>query len=90
MPKFRKKPVEIEARQYCRNNSKNILDWLNSEGCDAYLIPDELFTENDAILIPTLEGDHRANIGDFIIKGIAGEFYPCKSAIFAQTYDSVA
>lgn len=37
--------------------------------------------------IPTLEGDHIANIGDWIIKGVKGEFYPCKPDIFAATYD---
>jgi hypothetical protein len=41
------------------------------------------------LVIHTLEGDHRANIGDFIIRGVQGEFYPCKPDIFAQTYEPV-
>lgn len=40
-----------------------------------------------AMVIPTLEGDHLANVGDWIIKGVKGEFYPCKPDIFAATYD---
>ena len=39
--------------------------------------------------IPTLEGNMKANIGDYIIKGINGEFYPCKPGIFAKTYEEV-
>ena len=43
----------------------------------------------DALLIHTLEGDHRADIGDWIIRGVKGEFYPCKPEIFALTYEAV-
>jgi hypothetical protein len=39
------------------------------------------------LIIPTLEGDHTASLGDFIIKGVAGEFYPCKPDIFERTYE---
>ena len=41
------------------------------------------------IVIPTLEGDHRADVGDYVIQGVQGEFYPCKPDIFAATYDAV-
>lgn len=87
MSYYRKKPVVIEARQFDGDNADNILEWVNGgyDG-DAYLIPSGQFTGN-ALIIPTLEGDHRADIGDWIIKGIKGEFYPCKPDIFAATYE---
>lgn len=80
MPKFRKKPVEIEARQYTRNGleAEQVAAWCGGAQTD------------DGLIIHTLEGDHLANYGDWIIQGVAGEFYPCKPAIFEQTYDSVA
>jgi hypothetical protein len=74
---FRKKPVVIEARQWTGANAVDLLDWIAPEA-----------TQDGAILtIPTLEGDHEASLGDWIIKGVAGEFYPCKPDIFATTYD---
>ena len=45
--------------------------------------------EKGKLIIPTLEGNHEAIVGDFIIKGVQGEFYPCKHDIFMQTYDIV-
>ncbi len=81
MTQYRKKPVVIEAIQYTGFNPVDVdkffgdfADWEPSiEG----------FT------IKTLEGDHLAQPGDWIIKGEAGEFYPCKPDIFAKTYDPV-
>jgi len=91
MPKFRKKPVEIEAVQFDGNNADEILDWVNEhneDGNTAHLVPHGEFTK-DAIIIPTLEGDHRADVSDWIIQGVKGEFYPCKPDIFEATYDAV-
>jgi len=80
MSKFRKKPVVIEAVQW-DGNLDTILDLY---------IPEAWQTLGDrALVIPTLEGEMRADVGDWIIKGVAGEFYPCKPAIFASTYDPV-
>ena len=82
MPKFRKKPVEIEAVQYVSGGQNVVESWLI--GYDKR----ELFgVEGDDILIHTLEGVMRANPGDWIIRGVKGEFYPCKPDIFAATYD---
>jgi len=80
MPIFRKKPVEIEARQYTRNaiEAEQVADWCDGTQTD------------DGCVIHTLEGDHLANYGDWVIKGVAGEFYPCKPEIFAATYDAVS
>ena len=87
MPMFRKKPVVIEARQFTASESViGILEWVNKGQSEkgrtyAYLNMHEM-------IIPTLEGDHTATIGDWIIKGVAGEFYPCKPEIFAATYEA--
>ena len=78
--KFRKKPVEIEAMQWTGNNIEEI-----SVFCG----------ENSAILdgrqlyIFTLEGTLRADAGDWIIRGVKGEVYPCKPDIFEQIYERV-
>jgi len=79
--KFRKKPVVIEAIQYdgSRENLAAILKLGNSS---IMLYPDHL-------VIKTLEGNHRADKGDWIIRGIKGELYPCKPDIFEQTYEAV-
>lgn len=78
MAKYRKKPVVIEAIQWNGENTMEILKWAGNK---AYL--------HDSIYIKTLEGDHKATIGDYIIKGIKGEFYPCKPDIFEATYEKV-
>lgn len=78
--KYRKKPVVVEAIKY---NGKNMDEVQLKLG-----IPElqQEFT-SDNIIIPTLEGDMTAKPGDFIIKGINGEFYPCKPDIFEATYE---
>lgn len=88
MPIFRKKPVEIEARQYMNDSSSyELLRWIN-EGQNKN--GKQFATwQNDTLTVPTLEGEHIASVGDWIIKGVAGEFYPCKPDIFAATYDAV-
>ena len=88
MAKFRKKPVVIEARLYPNNECNyDLLHWIN-EG--QHTNGKEFATWiNGIFTIPTLEGLHRANAGDWIIKGVAGEFYPCKPAIFEATYEAV-
>lgn len=86
--KFRKKPVAIEARQFETNNAPNddhmdsLRDWINNEGGMAR-------HDSTDIFIHTLEGEMRASVGDWIIKGVKGEFYPCKPDIFAATYEPV-
>lgn len=80
MPMFRKKPVVIEARQWTGGNAVNLLDWIKPEARQ----------EGSVLVIPTLEGDHEASLGDWIIKGVKGEFYPCKPDIFEATYEPVA
>jgi hypothetical protein len=85
MPKFRKKPVAIEAIQWDKSVDAlvAIIEWL---GYDIH----SDFTKPDApIIIPTLEGDVIARLGDWVIKGVKGEVYPCKPDVFAATYEPV-
>lgn len=80
--KFRKKPVIIDAIQFDGNNGEDIEEFTNYAAR-------RLATHTPLMIITTLEGDHRARTGDWIIKGIAGEFYPCKPDIFDATYEKV-
>jgi hypothetical protein len=74
---FRKKPVVIEARQLMHDSYDEVIDWCGGK------------IHQRGIVIETLEGDHLALMGDYIIKGVAGEFYPCKPDIFEATYEAV-
>ncbi len=94
--KFRKKPVVIEAFKYDG-------DLMGSDG--KYYVPDWAveahkegilyFGEHEAaelayeLSIKTLEGDMRVSVGDYVIRGVQGELYPCKPDIFEQTYEEV-
>jgi len=81
MGKYRKKPVVIEAVQWTGENADVVAEFFGQE---------DTFGLNDGIWnIMTLEGTMAASPGDWIIKGVAGEFYPCKPDIFEQTYESV-
>lgn len=81
--RVRKKPVEVEARLLTEENSKEIAEW-----CGGLHDVNDL-TAEPSIKIYTLEGVMTAMLGDYIIKGVAGEFYPCKPTIFNNTYDIV-
>ena len=84
MPEFRKKPVVVEAHQYGPGNCDFIHRWA---GIVAKRQPHECGVT--PLVIPTLEGEHIASPGDWIIKGVKGEFYPCKPDIFEATYEPV-
>ncbi len=83
---YRKKPVVIEAIEW--DGSRDA--WLAIEKW-AFAYVDKLDSNlhNQTIQIPTLEGEMTANKGDYIIKGVANEIYPCKPDIFAATYEEV-
>jgi hypothetical protein len=84
MARFRKLPVVIEAVQWDGNLSNpEFAKLLAASTVES--VSQELL--EDAIIIPTLEGDHRGDVGDWIIKGVKGELYPCKPDIFAATYE---
>lgn len=80
--KYRKKPVVIEAIQWTGNNWNEIFSFIG----DVFKSQNNM---DGTIEINTLEGNMVANIGDWIIKGVKGEFYPCKPDIFEQTYEKV-
>ena len=85
MAKYRKKPVVIDAVIW-DGHPGTANDFLGEAYGEDWLYQDG-GTSN--IVIPTLEGNMIGDIGDYIIKGINGEFYPCKPDIFAKTYDAV-
>jgi hypothetical protein len=91
MPKFRKKPVEIEAIRYVGGavNRQAVLDFTGLDASNAKTIYWRSIPQGGEIVIRTLEGDLIASEGDWIIRGVKGEVYPCKPDIFAMTYDAV-
>ncbi|MFV0351212.1 MAG: hypothetical protein ACK5JF_02725 [Oscillospiraceae bacterium] len=85
--KYRKKQLEIEAVQFTRHNWEEVRAFTNGT---AYALKIEKHIDGRCTcIIPTLEGQHIATEGDFIIEGFAGEFYPCKPEIFAESYECV-
>lgn len=86
MGKYRKKPVVIEAVQWKGMGFQQWHEMRDFVG--SALFPYET-NPPDNIVIRTLEGDMRAVPGDWIIKGVKGEFYPCKPDIFEATYEAV-
>lgn len=90
MAKYRKKPVVVEAIQWTGNNLEEIHKFVG-KNLLIHTRYDELVNLNvvEYIEIKTLEGDHLAKAGDYIIKGVQGEFYPCKPDIFLETYEEV-
>ena len=93
MPKYRKKPVVVEAIQWTGSNLEEIRNFVGSdliEECvELFDIKRTLKEMLVDIAIDTLEGTMRVDYGDYIIKGVQGEFYPCKPDIFEQTYEEV-
>ena len=81
MEKYSKKPVVIEAVQWTGENVKEVMDFMNWRNA--------AHDAASGLTIRTLEGNHHASPGDFIIKGVNGEFYPCKPDIFEKTYEKV-
>ena len=90
---YRKKPIVIEAIQWNGLNAEEIFDFVGKKL--KYYVDEGRSTAYDAgqgppicvIEIPTLEGTMQATTSDYIIKGVQGEFYPCKPDIFEKTYD---
>lgn len=88
--RFRKKPVEIEAMQFTDLDSYlDIVAWMKGSG-DTHALADEVRYETPIMLLHTLEGTMAASPGDWIIRGVKGEFYPCRCDIFEATYDVVS
>ena len=78
--KYRKKPVIIEAIQWAGDNIEEIKQFTKSS---------ITYTGGDFFYVPTLEGVMKASLNDYIVKGIDGEYYPCKPNIFELTYELI-
>ena len=90
--KYRKKPVVIEAIKWDGLNLQEVKDFVgDSLDCEIYDSAWEVGVAAPVadMKIKTLEGNMQVNIDDYIIKGVQGEFYPCKPDIFEQTYEKV-
>ncbi|MCG7592434.1 hypothetical protein [Mycobacterium sp. PSTR-4-N] len=96
--RFRKKPVEVEAMQWPRDDETDyqsvvrraaLHQWVWDNGGKTYVRGGTGGLHDVHVVIETLEGDMRVAPGDWVIRGIAGEFYPCKADIFAATYTAV-
>jgi hypothetical protein len=84
--RYRKLPVEIEAQHLTEPNTPDeVALW-----CGGRVVGDGITGHPLAIEIDTLEGTMRGEPGDWIIKGVKGEFYPCRADIFAATYEPVS
>lgn len=91
--KARKKPIVVEVAQFTRESilastpvEKRLPDWVMEK---AKITVTEKIHNSERLVIQTLEGDMTASIGDWIIKGVNGEVYPCKPDIFEKTYEIV-
>jgi hypothetical protein len=82
MPKFRKKPVVIEARRFTGEPDADLERWIGDQF-------ESWVPSKRQLVIRTREGDMFGSAGDWIIQGVAGEFYACKPDIFAETYEPV-
>lgn len=94
MPKFRKKPVVIDAILYTGNNEKEIIEF--TQGNAKYKMAVGSSADGSGgkqsyehFSVETPEGNMRITEGDYVIKGIKGEFYPCKPDVFAKSYEEV-
>lgn len=86
--KYRKKPVEIEAHRFTGTTTSRVAleQWMRGED---YVEPVVHTRDRVKMAVRTLEGTMWADEGDYIIKGVRGEFYPCKPHIFEETYEAV-
>lgn len=92
--KYRKRPVVIEAVQLDNINIPCVVRWIGEDKAKMNLESETAYQVGKAppvfsVTIKTLEGDMKAMPGDYIIKGVNGEFYPCKPDIFDKTYEEV-
>lgn len=90
MQKYRKKPVEIDAIQLHMSNMESLIEQMRRDGYEVESFSQPPMRAISGIKIKTLEGTMQANFGDWIIKGVQGEYYPCKPDIFEKTYDLVS
>lgn len=101
MGQYRKKPVVIDAMQYTRKNAHSVYCWVEDETEGSFEPMDviegrkpypasgvSIDPRDGRMIISTLEGLHWVDLGDYVIRGVHGEFYPCKPDIFEITYEA--
>lgn len=81
MGKYKKKPIVIEAVKYNGNNIMEIINFVDKNPI--------LIGSKGILIIKTLEGNMKAPIGSYIVRGVEGEYYPCRGDIFEKTYEEV-
>jgi hypothetical protein len=86
---YRKKPVEIQAIQFTGYNATEIAEFVGEQFSGYHIVYDQTAEYGEEYTIETLEGDMTVRPNDWIIRGVQGEFYPCKPDIFEATYDEV-
>lgn len=86
MPKFKKAPVVIDAIQWHGTNGNELLDWIAAFGENTSGTEIGVDFATSEVTIKTLEGEMRGTPGDWVIRGVKGEYYPCKPDIFEKTY----
>lgn len=92
MTTYRKKPVEVQAIRYDGTNAEQVIEFMGGAkqaNAEERMLPGPGRGMHPGIVIHTLEGDMRASVDDWIIRGVQGEFYPCKPDIFEATYEPV-
>ena len=85
--KYRKIPVVIEAMQFTQETKDKVYSWASSYQFN--IVPSLDDNDKPCLIVPTLEGEMLCTLGDYLIKGVKGEFYPCKADIFKMTYEKV-
>ncbi|MFG2970804.1 hypothetical protein ACGFZS_46800 [Streptomyces sp. NPDC048288] len=88
MPRYRKKPIEVDAIQFTNGNSVQVAQFITNGGGTFRTDTHPTDGTHDVFHIHTLEGEMRASDGDWIVKGIQGEFHPVKPDIFEATYET--
>lgn len=83
--RYIKRPITVTAVQWDGRNTSEIRDFVGRNAL--FRLEEDSF--KPTLFIKTLEGDMFANVGDFIIKGVQGEFYPCKEDVFYTTYGEI-
>ena len=77
--KYKKRPITVDVILWTGKNIKEIMDFMSWRNAN--------YDNKNGLVIHTLEGNHSADVGDYIVKGIKSEFYPVKPDIFALTYE---
>lgn len=80
-----KRPIPVEVIQITDDNCSDVIEYINNKTNE-----DTIYYKNGNIYINTLEGAHMCHMEDYIIRGVNGEYYPCKKEIFEKTYDIVS